>query len=259
MLARLVTYVPRSAGLKTAKTSSPRPATPSAPRRLSRRSLCTSAILTSEELLSFRPSAKAKSVRAIEASSLLPLEEYSKSRRSVYYPLRRLLKKDRVLMVGPYATITFENYDLMWMQTQEMLFIEKGEVNEELDAYNPLVPNGSNLIVTLMFEIENPIRRDQVLRRLGHVEDTLSLSVDGKFNILAKSVDGHDIERTSEDGKTSAVHFLKFDFNDQQRLDMLRIAEKGVGTVELAFSHPEYAHSVKLSQKTIQDISKDLL
>jgi len=223
------------------------------------RSLCTPALMSSEQLLSMRPSLKARSKRVIEESSLIDFETYAKARRSVYYPLRRLLKTHRQLMLGPYASVTFESYDLMWLQTQEMWFVERGEVSEELDAYNALVPNGHNLVVTLMFEIENPVRRDQILHTLGHVEDTLSLSLAGNFIIPATSVDGHDVERTSEYGKTSAVHFLKFNFDEQQRQTLLRMAREGGSQFELAFSHVNYSHSTKLPHATLQEISNDLL
>lgn len=231
---------------------------PSKPKRLTARYMSSTATMSTEKLLSYRPSAKTRDVRSIEASTLLPAEEYAKARRELYYPLKRLLKKDRVLMLGPYATVTFENYDLMWLQVQEMLFVEGGEIAEELEVYNPLVPNGSNFIVTLMFEIVNPIRRDQILRELGHVEDTLSISLPGKFNVLASSVDGHDIERTSADGKTSAVHFLKFHFTDDQKQEFIRLAETNSDAFELSFSHANYAHSTKIPSKTLKEIAKDL-
>lgn len=221
--------------------------------------MSSTASLTTEKLLSMRPSLRTSDVRTIEASTLMPVEEYGKSRRDVFYPLKRLLKKDRVLMIGPHATVTFESYDLMWLQTQEMVFVEGGEVSEELDAYNPLIPKGSNFIVTLMFEIENPIRRDQILRQLGHVEETLSLSVPGKFKIAAASVDGHDIERTSEDGKTSAVHFLRFDLTADQKEEVRRLAQEESDVMELSFSHAQYAHSTRIPVKTIKELAKDLI
>jgi hypothetical protein len=215
--------------------------------------------MSSEELLAMRPSLKAKDKRVIETSSLFDFETYARSRRSVYYPLKRLIKQHRMIMVGPHATLTFENYDLMWLQTQEMLFVEQGEVEEELRAYNPLVPNGNNFIVTLMFEIENPLRRDQILRNLGHVEETLTLSVPGKFKITASSVDGHEMERTTSDGKTSAVHFLKFALDTQAKQEFLKIANGSDEAVEIAFSHENYPHSTKLPRATIKEIANDLL
>lgn len=162
-------------------------------------------------------------------------------------------------MIGPHATVTFENYDLMWLQAQEMIFVENSEVEEELAAYNPLVPNGNNLIVTLMFEIENPVRREQILRSLGHVEDTLSLELDGKLKVLATSVDGHDIERTNSDGKTSAVHFLKFDLDAQAKAILLEMANQNRAGASLAFSHENYPHSTKLPIQTIKELATDLL
>ncbi|MEJ0044713.1 MAG: DUF3501 family protein [Rhizomicrobium sp.] len=84
-------------------------------------------------------------------------------------------KKNRRMEVGPYATFYFENYQSMWLQVQEMLRIEKGgaeQVAGELEAYNPLIPQGSELIATVMIEIEDADRRDRELRRLGHIEDS---------------------------------------------------------------------------------------
>lgn len=223
------------------------------------RSTSSSTKYTYDELLAMRPSLRAKAKTRIEAEELLDSEKYGESRLSLYYPMKRALKKHRLLMLGPHATVTFESYDLMWLQAQEMIFVEGSNVSEELQAYNPLVPNGNNLIVTLMFEIENPIRRDQILRNLGHVEDTLSLKLAGKFKIAATSIDGHDIERTTSDGKTSAVHFLKFDFDEQAKAEFLRIATGNESLAELEFSHPNYPHSTKLPIQTLKEIANDLL
>lgn len=215
------------------------------------------------ELLSLRPSLKAIDKRHIRKEEILPFEEYARARRSVYYPLRRLLKKHRLLMVGPFATITFESYDLMWLQVQEMAFVEKGSVDEELEAYNPLVPNGNNLIVTLMFEIENPVRRDALLHGLGHVEDSLSLKLRGQFSVTATSVDGHEMERTSPEGKTSAVHFLKFDLTPTQKQTIQRLAQQNANpqddALELSFGHENYQHGTKIPHATLKEIATDLL
>src|SRR3569832_2198613 len=84
------------------------------------------------------------------------------------------LKKHRRVEVGPYASFYFENYQTMWLQVQEMLRIEKGgteQIAGELDAYNPLIPQGSELIATLMLEIEDSSRRDRTLRTLGKIEE----------------------------------------------------------------------------------------
>src|ERR1700748_3310686 len=89
-------------------------------------------------------------------------------------------KKNRRVEVGPFATFYFENYATMWLQVQEMLRIEKGgkdQIAGELEAYNPLIPQGSELIATLMLEIEDGARRDKVLRTLGNIEETAFLDL----------------------------------------------------------------------------------
>ena len=92
------------------------------------------------------------------------------------------IKKDRRLEVGPFATFYFECYDTMLHQVQEMLFIEKGgeeQIEDELAAYNPLIPQGSELVATVMFEIDDPVRRARVLGMLGGVEDKAFIRVGG--------------------------------------------------------------------------------
>jgi hypothetical protein len=113
-----------------------------------------------------------------------------------------------------------------------------------------------------MFEIENPSRRTEILRSLGHVEDTLSMRIGRRIVVAATSVDGHNVERTSADGKTSAVHFLKFDLDEHQKKEFLKVVDSkvpGDENIELAFSHPGYAHSTRLSPQTLKEISNDLL
>ena len=113
------------------------------------------------------------SPRKIETGAILPPAEYVKLR-----PERRRqmaeLKKDRRLEVGPFATFYFESYETMLHQVHEMLFIEKGgaaQIPDELAAYNPLIPQGSELVATVMFEIDDPLRRARVLGSLGGVEN----------------------------------------------------------------------------------------
>src|SRR5215469_4753855 len=111
--------------------------------------------------------------RKIMPEDLLPPAEYDLRRKALkqnLIPVKRL----RRIEVGPFATFYFENYATMWLQVQEMLRIEKGgaeQVAGELEAYNPLIPQGDELIATLMLEIEDPVRRDRELRKLGHIED----------------------------------------------------------------------------------------
>src|SRR5689334_926347 len=107
--------------------------------------------------------------RRIVPSDIMPAQDYAKTRterRRTLIPI----KKNRRVEVGPFATFYFENFDTMLAQVQEMLHIEKGgaeQIPGELEAYNPLIPQGSELIATLMLEIDDPVRRTSILKRLA--------------------------------------------------------------------------------------------
>jgi len=162
------------------------------------------------------------------------------------------MKKNRRVEVGPFATFYFENYTTMWLQVQEMLRIEKGgkdQIAGELEAYNPLVPQGSELIATLMLEIEDGARRDKVLRTLGNIEETAFLDLGGE-RIKATPTEYED--RTTPDGKTSSVHWLRFVFTPAQ------IAKfKAGGDAVLGFAHPNYGHMAVVPQAIRAELAKD--
>src|SRR5207245_2236716 len=131
------------------------------------------------------------------------------------------IKKYRRLEVGPFATFYFESYDTMLHQVQEMLFIEKGgaeQLPDELAAYNPLIPQGNELVATVMFEIDDPLRRARVLAALGGVEHTTFIRVASE-TIPSETIRGApeaDQERSREDGKASSVQFVRFVFTPSQ-------------------------------------------
>ena len=109
-----------------------------------------------------------KNQKIIQKSDLLSPDVYEKNRRQMRKELVEF-KKDRRVQLGPYATFYFECYETMLAQVQEMLHIEKGgdeQLNDELTAYNPLIPNGKELVSTLMFEIDNPVIRTTFLGKL---------------------------------------------------------------------------------------------
>src|SRR6476620_7142162 len=140
---------------------------------------------------------------------IVPLAEYTGQRAERRKRITEI-KKNRRLEVGPFATFYFESYDTMLHQVHEMLFIEKGgaeQLPDELAAYNPLIPQGTELVATVMFEIDDPLRREAALARLGGVEDRFFIQVGAE---RAAGVPEGDVERTREDGKTSSVHFLRF-------------------------------------------------
>jgi hypothetical protein len=175
--------------------------------------------------------------RQITEADIMPLTQYAQVRAERRRQIASL-KRSRRLEVGPFATFHFESYDTMLHQVQEMLYIEKGgaaQLPDELAAYNPLIPNGSELVATVMFEIEDPGRRARILATLGGIEHTAFLRVGGA---TVKSVAEDDQERTREDGKASSVHFLHFPFTAAQRA-----AFRQPGTeIVLGFSHPSYGH-----------------
>jgi len=162
------------------------------------------------------------------------------------------MKKNRRVEVGPFATFYFENYMTMWLQVQEMLRIEKGgkdQIAGELETYNPLIPQGSELIATLMLEIEDGARRDKVLRTLGNIEETAFLDFDGE---RIKGTPTEYEDRTTPDGKTSSVHWLRFVFTPAQ------IAKfKAGGDAVLGFNHPNYGHMAVIPSAVRAELVKD--
>jgi hypothetical protein len=162
-------------------------------------------------------------------------------------------KKDRRVEIGPFATLYFENYESMWLQVHEMLRIEKGgraQIEGELEAYNPLIPQGSELIATMMLEIEDPIRRNTVLGRLGDIENTVFMEFAGE-RVAATPTEYED--RTTADGKTSSVHWIRFRFTAAQ----IAKFKSGEGQVVIGFSHPNYGHMAVMSPAVRQALAKD--
>lgn len=177
------------------------------------------------------------SKREITRADILAMEVYAAERKERRADISAL-KERRRLAVGPFATFHFECYETMWMQIHEMLYIEKGgeaQIADELAAYNPLIPDGKELVATLMFGIAEAERRARVLATLGGVEDRIAIEIDG--DPVAALPEG-DVERSREDGKTSAVHFLHFPFTEAQ-IAAFRDPES---RITLSISHPNYGH-----------------
>jgi hypothetical protein len=190
--------------------------------------------------------------RKITSDDLLPLDQYETQRKSLKQNLI-LVKKLRRVEVGPFATFYFENYATMWLQVQEMLRIEKGgaeQIAGELDAYNPLIPQGDELIATLMLEIEDANRRNSVLLTLGGIEETVFLEI-GAETIRATPTEYDD--RTTPDGKTSSVHWLRFKLTPEQ----ISRFKSGSARLVLGVSHPHYGHMAVLTAETRAALAKD--
>ena len=191
-----------------------------------------------------------EAARKITSADILSLKEYDQQRASLKKDLLPV-KKLRRVEVGPFATFYFENYATMWLQVQEMLRIEKGgeeQLAGELEAYNPLIPQGDELIATMMLEIEDAERRGKVLLTLGGVEETVFMEV-GSETIYATPTEYDD--RTTADGKTSSVHWLRFKLSKDQ------VARFGKERVVIGISHKNYGHMAVLGDETKTALSKD--
>ena len=190
--------------------------------------------------------------REIQKEDIMPLDVYIQRRRE----LRKNIvdfKKNRRIALGPYATFYFESFETMLAQVQEMLYIEKGgeeQLQDELSAYNPLIPNGKELTATLMFEIDNPISRAAFLGKVGGIEERVYMNIDGE---KIKAIPEEDVDRTSTEGKASSVQFIHFHFTD----DQIEKFKSNSLEIELGIDHKEYSHSTKLSEINIYSLSAD--
>ncbi len=182
--------------------------------------------------------------RTITAEDIMATEQYELIRKEKKAEAIERKKLSR-LSVGPNAVILFENWDSMWLQIQEMLRIEKGgpeQVADELAAYDPMVPKGSELTATVLFEVADPDQRDKFLRTIGNVEDHISIRLGD--HVIAARPEG-DIQRTREsDGKASAVHFFHFDFPPEA----IAAWKSGEGQAMVVIDHPAYGHAALIGK-----------
>jgi hypothetical protein len=191
--------------------------------------------------------------RAITRADLMPLDEYGRIRKD---HRRKLVeaKRHRRITIGPFVTLHFESYDTMWAQVHEMLYIEKGgeaQIEGELAAYNPLIPQGNELVATMLIEIEDEIVRRRTLANLGHIETMVFLRFAGH---KVMGVPENDMERTTEEGKTSSVHFLHFPFTEEQKAAF----RKSETEVIAGSGHPKYGHMAVLPEESRAALATDL-
>jgi hypothetical protein len=177
----------------------------------------------------------------ISRDSLLTLEAYAKQRPE--FRARVLAhKKNRTVRMGDHVTLIFEDELTVRYQIQEMLRIEKtfeeAGIRDELDAYTPLIPDGTNLKATMMIEYEDPVVRKAELAKLRGVEDRVYVQVDGQPKVYA--IADEDLERENEE-KTSSVHFLRFEFEPAAIAALKRGA-----AIAMGIDHP--ALSVRLDE-----------
>jgi hypothetical protein len=193
-----------------------------------------------------------RSKHELTASDILPMDEYARTRAEHRCRITAM-KRNRRIEVGPYVTFYFESRDTMWLQVQEMIYIEKGgeaQIGDELAAYNPLVPKGDELVATFMIEIDEEERRRRILGRLGGIEETAFLRVAGE---TIPSTPEADQDRTTAEGKASSVQFVHFRFTPAQ---IAAFASTGAEVV-IGFNHPNYGHMAVLPEVVRSELTRD--
>ncbi len=189
----------------------------------------------------------------ITADDMLSMDAYVPIRKERRAAVNNV-KRNRRVEVGPFVSFYFENFDTMLHQVHEMLYAERGgeeQLIEELAAYNPLIPQGRELVATMMIEIDDPARRARELLRLGHVDSTVTLTVADE---TVQAVPEQDQERTDADGRASTVHFLRFPFTDEQAAAF----KAPEAQIVLGIDHVHYAHMARLPEAVRAALAEDL-
>jgi hypothetical protein len=189
----------------------------------------------------------------IERDSLMSLEAYAKARPE--FRARVLShKKNRTLPLGPNVTLIFEDELTIRYQVQEMLRVERTfeeeGIQDELEAYNPLIPDGTNWKATMLIEFPDVDERKQRLAELRGVEHDVWARVEGQPAVRA--IADEDMDRSNEE-KTSAVHFLRFELPAQ-----LRVALKGGAGLAFAIEHAGYRHEARAPDELQRALLEDL-
>jgi len=189
----------------------------------------------------------------ITADSLMTLEAYSKARKDIKAKIiqhRRL----RSVALGEHINVQFEDEKTIRYQIQEMLRIEKifepDGINQEIEAYAPLVPDGTNWKATMLIEYPDPHERKRELARLIGVEDRLFVEVEGHARVYA--IADEDLDRENDE-KTSSVHFVRFELPSAARA-----AVRAGANVRLSCDHPNYPAHVSITPETLASLAGDL-
>ncbi|HWK48276.1 MAG TPA: DUF3501 family protein [Steroidobacter sp.] len=189
----------------------------------------------------------------LSRADLMSLEQYSSARKEFR---GRVLdhKRNRLIAIGPNVTWAFEDRFTIQYQVQEMLRVERifesAGIQDELDAYNPLIPDGSNWKVTFLIEFPDPEERKQRLAAMKGIEDHCWVQVEGLERSVA--IADEDLERENDE-KTSSVHFLRFELS----AEMVAKVKSGAA-VNVGIDHPSYRHEVQLTQPQRDSLAKDL-
>ena len=185
--------------------------------------------------------------------TLMSLEEYARNRADFR---ARVIehKKDRRVAIGDHAALYFEDAFTMQYQVQEMLRIEKifepEGIQEELDVYNPLIPDGNNWKATFMIEYQDVEERKAALAKMVGIEDKVWVKVGDQERV--HPISNEDLDRTTED-KTSSVHFMRFELT----ADMVSAA-KGGAAITMGIDHPAYNYEIEVSDSVRESLVNDL-
>jgi len=191
-------------------------------------------------------------MRKLTIENLLSLEDYEKEREQIKTNLL-LHKKNRSITVGDNILLLFEDFETIKYQVQEMLRIEKifkePEINEEISAYTSLIPDGDNLKATMLIMYPDVDERKVMLNKLNDLENNIYLSIDNNKKVFA--VSDEDLERT-KDGKTSAVHFLRFQL-DSDIIGMFKSSDN----IIFGSDHDKYSRDTKITNETKMSLIGD--
>ena len=192
-------------------------------------------------------------ITPITPDSLMTLEAYSKYRKA-HKPQIIAHRRLRSVQLGEHVNLQFEDDQTIRYQIQEMLRIEKifeeEGIRSEIEAYAPLVPDGSNWKATVLIEYPDPNERKRELARLIGVEDRLFVEVEGHPRVYA--IADEDLDRENAE-KTSAVHFARFEFTP-----VMRQAVRAGAAVRLGCDHPHYPAHVSIAAETLASLAGDL-
>ena len=193
-------------------------------------------------------------MQKLTRESLMSLEQYAQERKTFREKVMQH-KKNRQVHIGEHLTLYFEDVLTMQYQVQEMLRVEKifeaEGIEEELQAYNPLVPDGSNWKATMMLEYADVEDRQTALQQLVGIEDKVWVRIEGYNKVFA--IADEDLDRTTED-KTSAVHFLRFELSPE----MIAAAKTGA-VIGMGVDHESYSHELAdISQDVANSLVADL-
>ena len=192
-------------------------------------------------------------MKKLTNKDLLSLEEYDSNRETIKTEVIES-KKHRSISIGNNIVLLFESLETIKYQVQEMLRIEKifkkEEIEEEIGAYQALIPDGNNFKATMLIMYPNVEERRKMLEKLNGIENKIWLSINQSSKIYAMA--DEDLDRANDE-KTSAVHFLRFQLNSEET-DLFKNSDN----IQFGVDHNEYSTSIKVTRDTYQSLLSDL-